>query len=752
MLPTLAPGQTYAPGVVYVPQPTYAPGIIPTYAPGKTYAPGMIPTPAPGKLFAPNMIPTPAPGQTYAPGMFPTLAPGMTYPANMIYNTPTPGATYAPGIVPTYAPGQTYAPGMIPTPAPGKLFAPNMIPTPAPGQTYAPGMIPTLAPGQTYAPGVIYNPYATPQPQQNLVPKTIPGCYVNGSLYQQGQRWLDGCDYTCMCDDAQAGHFSCQQRCPTFNSLPAGCTLQDSPSDPCCKTPTCPAGTTNVPVPSYGPGISGYGQAKQPTGSGTGTMGSGPSGSGQPSTFVNGNSGGTSGSRTGCLYNGKLYTQGQTWDDGCKARCTCEDAVAGRYQCTDRCPNYNNLPQQCRLVPDPNDACCQTYRCDFSTKTTLPPIYARTTPVAGGAYCLYKGQYYHQGEEWNDGCSSKCRCEDAVNHFYQCSESKFSNIPLGCTYVADPNDPQCCRIPQCTVTGSVGSGTSGTSSGQSPTGYTGSITGYGRPQPGTANFNPNITTTGYSKACIYKGTIYAQGQQWQDGCTYDCECLDASTGRYRCTDRCTKYANIPSNCQMVTDPNDQCCKKPVCTPVGPQTCADRLPDCSSYGSYACKAPYDGWAKDNCKKHCGYCGATGGTGIATGTGGGMTGTGTGQTGGTGTGSQGSFSGYGIVTQQPGTGFTGFSGGCFYKNQLYQQGQQWEDGCDYNCTCVNAQTGYYTCRALCATWTNLPQGCTLVKPPGECCSKPSCPGTGTGTGSGTSGTGTMTADILLRSYSL
>jgi len=292
---------------------------------------------------------------------------------------------------------------------------------------------------------------------------------------------------------------------------------------------------------------------------------------------------------------------------------------------------------------------------------------------------------------------------------------------------------------------------------------------------------------------------------------------------------------------MVTDPNDQCCKKPVCQPTGPQTCADRLPDCSSYGSYACKAPYDGWAKDNCKKHCGFCGASGtattaststvcedkipnckdygqqsctgqytgwardrcakfcgycgvtgavsytqsagngtcsdvlvncqeyttsacggsyenwartnckkfcgycngGTGIATGTGGGMTGTGTGQTGGTGTGSQGSFSGYGVVTQQPGQGFTGISGGCFYKNQLYQQGQQWEDGCDYNCTCTNAATGYYTCKALCATWTNLPQGCTLVKPPGECCSKPSCLGSGTGTGGGTGGTGSITA---------
>lgn len=37
--------------------------------------------------------------------------------------------------------------------------------------------------------------------------------------------------------------------------------------------------------------------------------------------------------------------------------------------------------------------------------------------------------------------------------------------------------------------------------------------------------------------CIYKGQIYTQGQTWQDGCDYNCECIDASKGVYRCTDR-----------------------------------------------------------------------------------------------------------------------------------------------------------------------------------------------------------------------
>lgn len=38
------------------------------------------------------------------------------------------------------------------------------------------------------------------------------GCYVNGTLYQQGQRWVVGCDLTCRCDDASAGRYRCDPK------------------------------------------------------------------------------------------------------------------------------------------------------------------------------------------------------------------------------------------------------------------------------------------------------------------------------------------------------------------------------------------------------------------------------------------------------------------------------------------------------------------------------------------------------------
>jgi hypothetical protein len=38
------------------------------------------------------------------------------------------------------------------------------------------------------------------------------GCYYNGQLYQQSQRWVDGCRYSCICDDAKTGRYRCSPK------------------------------------------------------------------------------------------------------------------------------------------------------------------------------------------------------------------------------------------------------------------------------------------------------------------------------------------------------------------------------------------------------------------------------------------------------------------------------------------------------------------------------------------------------------
>lgn len=34
-------------------------------------------------------------------------------------------------------------------------------------------------------------------------------------------------------------------------------------------------------------------------------------------------------------------------------------------------------------------------------------------------------------------------------------------------------------------------------------------------------------------------------------------------------------------------------------------------------------------------------------------------------------------------------------CHYKGATYQEGETWTDGCDYECECIDGQTGRYTC---------------------------------------------------------
>ena len=38
------------------------------------------------------------------------------------------------------------------------------------------------------------------------------------------------------------------------------------------------------------------------------------------------------------------------------------------------------------------------------------------------------------------------------------------------------------------------------------------------------------------EVCVYKGSVYNQGQSWRDACLYDCTCTDAEHGKYTCTD------------------------------------------------------------------------------------------------------------------------------------------------------------------------------------------------------------------------
>ena len=37
-------------------------------------------------------------------------------------------------------------------------------------------------------------------------------CMYKGTQYGQGQRWQDGCDYNCVCEDGKTGKYKCTER------------------------------------------------------------------------------------------------------------------------------------------------------------------------------------------------------------------------------------------------------------------------------------------------------------------------------------------------------------------------------------------------------------------------------------------------------------------------------------------------------------------------------------------------------------
>ncbi|XP_076470008.1 uncharacterized protein LOC143300296 [Babylonia areolata] len=509
-------------------------------------------------------------------------------------------------------------------------------------------------------------------------------CVYNGVPYRQGQTWQVGCDKVCKCEDAATRQVTCTDRCPSFPVIQDGCMLKTDPLDTCCQILDCPPVLqpgTDILVPPVRGVVNG---GKQNT-----PIGGRPSNFGGPST---------------CLYNGKSYRQGQTWDDGCSYTCVCVDELAGKYRCSEKCPRYDNLAATCTLVPDPKDPCCKLASCPELVPSTQPPTGGAVTtpsgqtPTVGSTpvppdVCVYGNNFYKQGQQWYDGCDKVCRCEDTSRNFYRCDErcAKFDNMPAGCTMVPDPRDPTCCKIPDCPLV-PVG-GVTPTVSGflrPSVTPQHGVFTGDGkipspllRPTKNPGDSTPiPLPKAGESDStliplpktgCYYKNVVYHQGQSWDDGCDYTCQCVDERTGAYRCTDKCPPVSNKlpdPTRCRLLQDPKNPCCAAPYCDFVNPTPSFPTPSFTPSVGptgnvDYFTAPPLSG------------------------------------------------------TKPPVSGY------CVYQGAYYQQGQTWEVGCTQVCRCEDVTTGYYSCSERCKSFDNLPAECQLKPDPKDpCCVVPDC----------------------------
>ncbi|OWF53570.1 Cartilage matrix protein [Mizuhopecten yessoensis] len=514
---------------------------------------------------------------------------------------------------------------------------------------------PTQPSGATVAPGTGGTGFIAP---------TLKGCLFKGQLYVQDQTWEDGCSYSCRCTDSTKGVYSCRPKCPMYKNLPSSCPMQTDPNDPCCQAPKCRydpiTGSTFIPIPAFQPAVQYHGLVRPPT---VGELYNQMEYTGSvlifgtnltpapPTQRAN-----TTGGIGHCDYRGKLYTQGQTWEDGCDYNCVCEDSRSGLYRCIERCNHFGNLPQPyCYLKQDPANPCCKIPYCDFPVNYVTNTGYISTAKPPSD-HCEYKGTQYKQDQSWYDGCNFQCTCDDALSGNYRCLSRcpAYKNINSSCTMVPDPSDPYCCTIPSCPSTNVAGN--TSTNPTPAPSGY---YSGYQGASIGK---------------CIYKGDSYVQGATWSDGCDYNCECVEAGKGHYTCTDKCLKYPSLPSQCRLISDFTNPCCKRPVCDGQSGSVVTGLNPVIG--GTTAAPNP-------------------------------------------------------IPTLAPNAQY------CVYENAQYVQGQTWEVGCEYRCRCDDASRGVYVCNERCPKYNNLGSECSLVADNKDgCCLAPRCifpPLTGNATGS-------------------
>eukprot|EP00916_Digyalum_oweni_P007206 GHVL01012180.1.p1 GENE.GHVL01012180.1~~GHVL01012180.1.p1 ORF type:complete len:402 (-),score=23.95 GHVL01012180.1:145-1350(-) len=351
--------------------------------------------------------------------------------------------------------------------------------------------------------------------------------------------------------------------------------------------PDCPSSVNYVPIPVFGKGLQSIGAVVSPNlpslmnGWYTArfTMGfdgytvatpTAPTGTSRPDGLDH------------CEYKRQRYGQGERWEDGCDFNCVCEDASTGAWRCVDKCEKYVDIPKPyCYLEQDPVNTCCQRPVCNFliahgekEGNNTLPTTTVTTTATSTtrGYFepkCVYKGLQYAVGQSWYDGCSLKCKCDNADKNIYTCL-SRCSSYPPeydSCEQKPDPEDPTCCVVPICTPTPKPYA-----------TPYPGATLAPGRIPPRVPVIPPGISTGGNTTGyCEYNGIQYSQDDIWEDGCDYTCVCQDAQNGVYKCTEKCQRFSGVPAICRLVTDYANPCCRILSCSGPNNVTSGSVLP-------------------------------------------------------------------------------------------------------------------------------------------------------------------------------
>ncbi|XP_059468616.1 putative epidermal cell surface receptor isoform X1 [Neocloeon triangulifer] len=219
---------------------------------------------------------------------------------------------------------------------------------------------------------------------------------------------------------------------------------------------------------------------------------------------------------------------------------------------------------------------------DLPTKGTTKPLNEHQE----SGFCVVLGKKIPSGEEIPSGsgtCSEqKCICQPGQPPMcrQRCSvpffrRGAFSQDDL-CTEKPSPEDA-CCVILQCTDQDAEGTGTDPCDQCSENTDCHKAAVqtdealcmckeGFvGDPYDKKSGCKPTapLLATKELKKCFYKNNSYSMGQLFYDGCKQKCTCNNQA--EIQCEPRCPKISEkMSEGCQMVTNPEDVCCKMIKC--------------------------------------------------------------------------------------------------------------------------------------------------------------------------------------------
>ncbi|XP_052783629.1 uncharacterized protein LOC128219723 isoform X2 [Mya arenaria] len=395
------------------------------------------------------------------------------------------------------------------------------------------------------------------------VPSPAPGmCFFLNNTYKMGDHWNDTCKYDCECVDTTSNTALCQDVCPHFDSIRAGCQIVKDDGD-CCARLDCVNGT-NV------------NSTVSPTANCVDNL---------PT----------------CDYYGDDACMGsfEPWAKAnCALRCgfcdnqpPCLDRLSycSLYDMVNDCAQYegwarHNCRSSCNLcsVPTHSTAAFAVTNMTTSAVETSPPtppattvaskttlaaatvqtgvpggfapsvlapqrlvvVNANTYKMNGGLSpvadtCYFLNNTYKSGEHWNDTCKYDCECIDTSSNTALCHNvcPYYNSIPVGCQIVKDDGD--CCARLDCVNGTDVNS-----------------------------TVSPTANCVDKRQNCDYYG---------------DNACVDAFEPWAK--------ANCALRCGF-------CDYQPPCL--------DLLSFCSLYDLPNDCVNYEGWARRNCKSSCNLC--------------------------------------------------------------------------------------------------------------------------------------------------